>query len=259
MGNHGSKTHPTPHTQHTQKARVVTVNEQNSPLALDSKLVITAQTPISESSVRKQRSPRETPDLYVYASYRNWELAKKQIELNRGLEYVSTNRRFSVLHVAVENNAPVEVVQMILAKGMDPNVVDTLFTQSPLHIVMKVLDERNAFQMMKALVEANANVNAKAKYGRTPLYCAIKYRVPERTIVYLLQSGAIVQREELIFAREKSTREIALLIERVSIMTCLCSSRYFNFKSGSHRNQTNLGTLPTELLRELQRYLYLPS
>jgi len=245
MGNHGAKTYPSPQAKPTS-------NFESLQLVVDQKVIISP--PIQTETIRKQRSPRETPDLYVYASYRNWDLARKQIELHRGLDYISTNRRFSVLHVAVENNAPVDVVKFMLAKGIDANIAETLFQQAPLHILMKILDEGNSFDILKTLLEAGADVNCRAKYGRTPLYCAIKYRVPERAVIHLLKSGALVHSDELIFAREKSTRSIAMTLEKVAILTCICSTHLG--RRLAHRSKSPIGILPMELYRELKKYLY---
>jgi hypothetical protein len=138
---------------------------QRPVLLIDANATILISEPTCE--YRRPRNPRETADLYVYCSYRNWEAAKRQICLNRGLDYISTNRRFSVLHVAVENNAPVEVVKLMLEQGVDPNVRDTLFNQTPLHVMMKVMDEDDTFELLKLLVGCGADVNAEAKVCST--------------------------------------------------------------------------------------------
>jgi hypothetical protein len=178
MGNRSaSKTFPNPATwsawNPTNKVDSATQSnfvESNaeSPPVLDAGATI-ANTPIRDVNdgtaygSRRQRGPRDTPDLYVYVSYRNWDLARRQIEIDRGLDYVSTNRRFSVLHVAVENNAPVDIVERLLAKGLSVNVHDSLFNQTPLHILMKVLNEENSYAVLSCLLEAGADVNARAK------------------------------------------------------------------------------------------------
>jgi len=238
MGNNLVKTYPTP------------PSSTRSILVIDSSTISSSSTLAPSScDYRRPRNSREAPDLYVYCSYRNWELAKKQIELNRGLDYVSTNRRFSVLHVAVENNAPVELVRMLLKKGQDPNVNETLFKQTPLHVVMKILEEGNPFLLLDLLIRTGADVNAKAKYDRTPLYFAIKHRVPERAVAYLLRSGAIPTKEVIIFAREKSRREIVTLLDKVTLMTVVCSVY-------RKRSRSSLQILPSELLRELSKMLF---
>jgi hypothetical protein len=288
MGNHNARTHPRPYLQVLMVESSATEEEMiqvasdgdvgnnkwsaeedqdelaTRPmgiLVIDSTVISSSANSISpytcETISRRPRSPREAPDLYVYCSYRNWDLAKKQIELNRGLDYVSTNRRFSVLHVAVENNAPVELIRLILAKGVNPNFIETLFDQTPLHIIMKNLQGQagNPLQTLELLLSNGADVNAKAKYGRTPLYCAIKHHVPERLVAYLLLYGALVTRDVMIFAREKSRREIVNLLDRTRTMSVLCSARLLRKKRRSP-STVSVGSLPIELVRELQKMLF---
>jgi len=252
MGARSSKTHPLIRGVHSPSQS----SGSNQLSDVDAKLAdIRSPTTNDTSAIRKQRSPGETPDLYVYLSYKNWELARKQIEQDRGLAYVSTNRRFSVLHVAIENNAPVHVVQLMLSKGIDPNVIETLFQQSPLHTLMKMLGDENSFKVLEALTDAGADVNTRAKYGRTILYFAIKYRAPTQAIMYLLRAGTLVSREDLIFAKEKAMPCVAILVEKVAVLSSICSSKLP--RTGiNHSGKPAVGTLPVDLFRSLATYLF---
>jgi ankyrin repeat protein len=210
---------------------------------------------ISSSPTYEKRvwNVREAADLYVYCSYRNWDLAREQVELNRGLDYVSTNRRFSVLHVAVENNAPVDLICSLLFKGVNPNVRECLFKQTALHVIMKVMEgEGNPLQVMEVLIDQGADVNAKAKYDRTPLYFALKHRVSVNVVARLLQAGATISRDLIIFAREKSLKDIVNLLEKVRIMVALCSVHLPSNRQKRRTSETTIDRLPKELFRELK-------
>lgn len=168
MGNSHTKTHPCIGNAEVRatdaRGACVTANNQNQ-LVSQPVVIVTNQGSIRQPPYECSRGKnlRETPDLYVYCSYRNWDLAKRQIELNRGLGYISTNRRFTVLHVAVENNAPVEIVQTLIDKGLNPNHPESLFDQTPLHVLMKVLEDWNTYEILELLISKGADVNAVAK------------------------------------------------------------------------------------------------
>jgi len=200
----------------------------------------------------RPKNPRETPELYVYCSYRNWDSARRQLELGRGLEYVSPNRRFSVLHVAVENHAPIELVKMILGKGIDPNIADTIFDQTPLHIIMKTFAEGNSVQVLQTLLEAGGNINSQAKYGRTPLYFAIKHNSSNKVIAYVLRVGARITKELIVLAKEKTQESTVILLERTQLMVCMCTGQQLE------RSRSSIKMLSRDLMRLLNRFLYKP-
>jgi len=172
MGGHLTKTHPMP--------REASLSLDSNGLCFQDAGSITRtgvghnQHLVPASVVSQpptRRSLRLAPDLYVYLSYRNWYLARKHIDLELGLDYVSTNRRFSVLHVAVENCAPTDVVSRIMDKGISVNLPESLFDQTPLHILMKSLGDRNSFEILELLLKYGADVNASAKVRRIPCDC----------------------------------------------------------------------------------------
>ena len=72
-----------------------------------------------------------------------------------------------------------------------------------------------------------------------------------KAIAYLLRAGAIVSKESIIFAREKSRQEVVTLLDKATTMTVICSVR--NLK---RLRWCAIQSLPVELFRELSVMLF---
>lgn len=73
-------------------------------------------------------------------------------------------------------------IHKMLEQGFDPNVRDE-YDNTPLHLVVK--ESFHRFEIVKALVEAGADVNAEDDIGDTPLMKACYYAHTEDVIEYL--------------------------------------------------------------------------
>lgn len=89
-------------------------------------------------------------------------------EWGQVIDRAVTEMGWNPLHCAVRNDQPT-IVEYLLAKGADPNVVDWQ-GRTPLHFAAR-LDETT---ILKALLDAGANVNTRDHYGSTPLHWATK-------------------------------------------------------------------------------------
>lgn len=77
-----------------------------------------------------------------------------------------------------------ETVLELLKAGANPNVQDTTKGNTPLHSAVSQCDT----DVLKALLDAGANVNTQDKYKRTALHIAVDYVYPE-IVKLLLISG----------------------------------------------------------------------
>jgi len=69
------------------------------------------------------------------------------------------------------------------------------------------------------------------------LYFGIKHRVPLKGLARLLQAGARVTPEVIIFAREKSRKQVGMLLDMVRTMTIILSARERFRRSRAGRRQ----------------------
>jgi ankyrin repeat protein len=77
--------------------------------------------------------------------------------------------------------------RFLLAKGADVNAHFGL----PNRTALQQAAERGNFELVRLLVEAGADINAKNKFGRTALYHARRSNAPDDLIKYLQSKGGV--------------------------------------------------------------------
>jgi len=84
-----------------------------------------------------------------------------------------------------------KILEFILSRGIDIRVTYK-DKKSILHIAVESnLEEKGQFRAIQSLVDAGAEVNARDRFGNTPLwYACTYYVVNNQTINYLLTHGA---------------------------------------------------------------------
>lgn len=90
------------------------------------------------------------------------------------------------LHIAIQNNAELDIVRLLLAHGADANLSDA-FGKTPL---LYALEDTNA-QLTELLLAAGASVHSKDNEGYTPLHHAAVY-ADKACVELLLAAGAEV-------------------------------------------------------------------
>lgn len=91
------------------------------------------------------------------------------------------------LHSACRKGAG-PLAKFLVTNGADVNAVDNESAKTPLHYVA----ERTStpIEMAMILLQNGANVNKKAKFGKTPLHCAARYNRNPLMASFLLAFGA---------------------------------------------------------------------
>ena len=117
------------------------------------------------------------PTLFHAISGRHWENAEKLIDDGVGLKYVKLNG-WTVLHCALQRDAPLVIVQKILRSGIDPNSPDALLKNSPLH---HAAVNNASPEVVQALISAGAEVN------RFAIVSVKHWHVPESDLRYRLE------------------------------------------------------------------------
>lgn len=92
------------------------------------------------------------------------------------------------LHYAIGNNRPVTIVKLLISYGANLNAHFPRGYETALHLAV----ENNNYNLVKLLLDNNANVNIRNSRGETPLHVACINSVCNRTkIVYeLINHGA---------------------------------------------------------------------
>ncbi|KAJ5078143.1 phytochrome-interacting ankyrin-repeat protein [Anaeramoeba ignava] len=85
-------------------------------------------------------------------------------------------------------------IKFFIGLKVDINYQNSRFLQSPLHIICQFQTEENSFEIIKYLVENNANVNSKTKTNQTPLHlvCQFQKQNALEIIKYLIKKKADV-------------------------------------------------------------------
>ena len=107
----------------------------------------------------------------------------------------------TALHLAAAGYR-VEVVQLLLSAGADPNSIANHRRSSPLHyaadgyIIGPAWDPNRQVKTIRCLLEAGSRINAQDKNGATPLHRAVRTRCAA-AVEYLLAAGADPLRKNL--------------------------------------------------------------
>ncbi len=115
--------------------------------------------------------------LHAAASGGNTDLCLLLLEEDANL-YSTDSKGYTALHVAAKNNHS-PVVTFLLAEGMDPSIAvaeGEAKGETPLHLAaiqdsiyaFKFLERR--FEVVKILIDAGADVNARTSSGDTPVH-----------------------------------------------------------------------------------------
>lgn len=103
-------------------------------------------------------------------------------------------------------------VRAVLEAGANANTNDT--TGNPL---ICVAAERGETEVVAALLDHQANINARNSYQATPLYLAISFKHPE-TATFLIEKGAAIEDDKynplLIAVHSKDIATVTLLLDR---------------------------------------------
>jgi len=121
-----------------------------------------------------------TPMFYAIATSNN-EMVKLLLELGADIHYVNGNKNCSMmpLHFAA-NFCKLKITQLLLEKGANVNLAVPLTGETPLHsaaraeIVNSPQNRVSIDCIVELLIKENSNLEAKNKFGWTPLQLAIK-------------------------------------------------------------------------------------
>ena len=107
----------------------------------------------------------------------------------------------TALHLAAAGYR-VELVQLLLSAGADPNSIANHRRSSPLHyaadgyIIGPAWDPNRQVKTIQCLLDAGSRINAQDKNGATPLHRAVRTRCAA-AVEYLLAAGADPLRKNL--------------------------------------------------------------
>ncbi len=146
------------------------------------------------------------------------DMKKVQTLLKNRIDLSADNDTGVTALIAASYAGHVDIVEMLLTKGADPNQKDDVFSRSPLMYAAGA--KRSA--VVKSLLKRGAYVNETADYNQTPLMFAI-YEGATDIVQLLLDAGADVTIKmtgkfdgitALMIAREKNRGDIIRLLEQ---------------------------------------------
>ncbi|KAK0621714.1 ankyrin repeat-containing domain protein, partial [Bombardia bombarda] len=98
------------------------------------------------------------------------------------------------LHHAVGRNDADAVLRLVQEERVDPNIMRTGSTSTPLHMALAI----SSFDTAIFLVLAGANLEAKNKNDETAIISAVRHRFPDDFIALLCELGAEVDAVDLL-------------------------------------------------------------
>lgn len=145
------------------------------------KLVKTATTTTLNARDISGRTP-----LYYAVWQRNKECCLALVRAGANANIVDTNG-ISPLHMAAYNG-DVYCVFTLLAGQVDPTYAETQFQRTPLHLAAERSDD---VRVLLLLIQAGATVDARDKYGNTPLFYAIHFEKQHCATTLILQGASL--------------------------------------------------------------------
>lgn len=120
---------------------------------------------------------------------------------------IPTKTGIPVIHTAVEKEN-IALLKMILATKPDPDMRDKLHKQTALHIAAR----KGNTELIKILINANADIDACDGSGETPLHKAVR-RTHEDSVELLISQNAdlfIKSKPTITYPTSKTPRELAI-------------------------------------------------
>ncbi len=120
---------------------------------------------------------------------------------------IPTKTGIPVLHTVVEKEN-IALVKMILATKPNPDMRDKLHKQTALHIAAR----KGNIQLIKILIDANADIDACDGSGETPLHKAVRH-AHEGSVELLISQNAdlfIKSKPTITYPTSKTPRELAI-------------------------------------------------
>ena len=95
------------------------------------------------------------------------------------------------IHLAAYKNN-INIIRLLVSKGMDVNIQNSISGNTPLHMVCMVSPSNNKVETARVLLELGADINAQDIMGNTPLHQACRDRIDPGLIEFLIANGANV-------------------------------------------------------------------
>jgi len=216
---------------------------------------VVTQEQLPRNGVRSR--PPQSPLLFDAIQDKNWSLAIAFIEENLGLGFESLSTQSNtVLHTAVLNNAPTEIVQMLLDKGLDVNRGNSM-GRTPVYIAAR---HNVRISTMDLLIARGGDINKIDAYTYTPLMAAAYNGSSLALVGSLLRLGADAnikdnhQRTAAFWAKEGNFSEISTFLDNFYLMPVLCSVYVDRLGQNSA-----LRMLPKEILRMIRNMVMMPN
>jgi ankyrin repeat protein len=115
----------------------------------------------------------------------NYDICDELIKLGSDI-HSKTVEGFTPLHLAV-HSGHIDVVQLLLSKGVDINVQTFLELTTPIHFAIKL----NMKNIVDTLLQYKVNIHLKNVIGRTPLHFAAQYGTTDITLALIKNEADI--------------------------------------------------------------------
>jgi ankyrin repeat protein len=148
----------------------------------------TFNNPSEKTSLQKMD---DSALLYALCIRKEWDNVRRLLPkaTRKQLFFKDTkSENMGVFCTAVRQNAPCDIVNDLLAKGLDVNILNNDGASGLCYAVVENVDT----ELIKLLLEKGANVNLADKYGVAPLMIAMEKSVKPAIVQLLLRYGADV-------------------------------------------------------------------